>query len=32
MVDKGREDVWLKFHLMDKLAAEPGCNDNWRII
>ena len=27
---KGREDVWLKFHLMDKLAAEPGCNDNWK--
>ena len=27
---KGREDVWLKFHLMDKLAAEPGCNDHWK--
>ena len=27
---KGREDVWLKFHLMDRLASEPGCNDHWK--
>ncbi len=27
---KGREDVWLKFHLMERLANEPGCNEHWK--